>query len=469
MVKIIVLNEQDVTPRPDLLGQWLDETSYKYLIEEDTDVYLPPSCGSSLEFDSSCSRECSKCDQGLNEQNVIFKFRKNFFTQEEVDAAYKGLREAAIKTDNRGIAAGATTGTCGGREWVTDVQLSLLEFFAYENTANVFGEYTPRESVERLIEYHKNNKHELFRSLVWLTSKVVETGFDFDKFIDHICTLSIDEARVAAIDVLENMIRNTTYCNLVYSGVAGWYSRYTRIPYGRATTYTRDNPEKFALAYPFFKSLSKGFQELLPTRFAYQMNFVDKIDQQFRIPETPFTTVTVNRNFRTAGHVDPANLPDGMANLCVLSNNDKYKGCYLVFPEIGYAVNVRPRDLLLVQNQCGLHGNTPLIVEDEGAERVSLIAYAHESMGELGSYEYESTRKEFIDSRRLNPNHPLQRLRWNGISPGLFCDKPSEDPLPAKEWYEYLKTKGSIGDEWLDKHHPWLKSYYEAKGIEDFF
>lgn len=470
MTKIIVLKPEDVTPRPELIGQWLDESHYHTLIEEDCDLYLPPECASDFDVEETCTNKmnCSGCHKGLTEKNIVFKFRKNFFTEEEAKSAYEGLREAAVETQNRGIAGGPRTGTCAGREWVTDEQFELLEFFAYNNTTSVFDDYSIKDEVQNIRNKFKNLKSDDSRGVVWLAEKIKENKFVFNEFIDSLCDLDITQSKEKAKDVLDNYISKTTYANVVNSGIAGWYDRYPRINWGRPTTYTRDNREKFEKSYPFLQSLAKGFEELLPWRFSNQTKAANSIDQKFRVPGTPFTTITVNKNFKTAAHVDPANMENGFANLCVMSNNDKFSGGYLVLPDIGYAVNIRPRDLLLIRNNSGVHGNTDIILDDPSAERLSIIAFFHEGMLKLGTYEYENTRREFIESRRLNKKHPEQRDRWNGISPGCFCDNQKDDPSLAREWYDWLKSQPE-GDKWLSKYHPWLKSFYENNGIEDFF
>ena len=472
MTRIIVLEPKEVISRPDLVGQWLDDSHYHTLIEEDCDIYLPPDC-SDFTAEENCDKNmsCGTCTKGLNEKNIVFKFRKNFFSQEEADSAYAGLRDAAIESQNRGIAGGPRTVSCGNREWVTDEQFDTLDHFIKNNIVDIFGERDPKKEILKIRQKYKTLKSDDSRGVVWLSEKVKYNNFIFDDFIDSLCNDSIEEAKIKAQYVLDNYISNTTYANVVNSGIAGWYSRYPRIPYGRSTAYTRDNKEEFSLSYPFLKSLSKGFESLLPWRFSNQMAIAGKIDSRFRIPETPFTTITINRNFRTAAHHDAKNMELGMANLCVMSNNDKFSGGYLVLPEIGYAVNIRPRDLLLVLNTVGLHGNTPIVLEDPNAERLSIIAFTHESMSELGSFEYESTRKDFVEFRRLNLEHPEQRNRWNGISPGMWADteEKNQDYSNAREWYDYLKSKGKDGDTWLDTRHPWLKKAFETNGIEDFF
>jgi hypothetical protein len=460
MVKVIVLKPEDVTSRPDLVGKWLDERHYKILVEEDMDLYLPPDCAD-FTAEENCDNDmsCGTCTKGLNEKNIVFKFRKNFFSKEEAEAAYAGLKDAAVESQNRGMAGGPRAGTCSGREWVTDEQFDILEFFTKSNIRDIFGEYNPKREIDNIREKYKQFKSDESRGVVWLTEKIRNNNFIFNEFVESLFDDSIEVAKEKAQDILDHYISKTTYANVVNSGIAGWYDRYPRIPFGRPTTYTRDNPEKFAKSYPYLQSLAKGFKDLLPWRYNNQKTAAESIDQKFVVPETPFTTVTVNRNFRTAGHYDPANMPDGFANICVMSNNDNFDGCYLVFPEIGYAVNIRPTDLLFVNNQAGLHGNTELILKDPEAERVSMIAFFHEGMLELGSYEYEDTRREFVDSRRLNKDHPEQRNRWNGISPGLWT---------SDEWIDYLLNKPE-GTDWLIKYHPDLYDRRFGNSIESFF
>ena len=118
------------------------------------------------------------------------------------------------------------------------------------------------------------------------------------------------------------------------------------------------------------------------------------------------------------------------------------------------AVNVRPGDLLLINNHEVMHGNTPIELLDEQAERVSLVCYFREKMLELGSYEYEDCRYNFVESRRLNKEHPLWKPLWNGVSEGMW---------ESQEWYDYCEQK--LGHEELIKYHP----ESNASSLEEFF
>ena len=405
-----------------LLATFVDHSHYDPLVEYDCDFYAP-----SID--------------GINsEKNILFKFRKNWFTKEQQDLAYKGLREAAVETQNRGVAAGPKGTKLGGRDWVTEYQEEMLEALSkYETTLD--GSNPITTITEKYKGKDKTSAGN--RGSVWLKNKVTDEGFIFEEWLNEIKSLSRDEIVKEAIRVKSKLTSTTSYAQAVWSGIAGYFDRYPRIPYGRATAFTEKNPEKFAMGFPFLQKLSDGFKQLLPERFAKQKEACDKMDPKFIIPGTVFTTATVNKTFRTAAHRDAGDLNEGFSNLTVVSNNGKYKGGYLVLPEYKVAVNIRPGDLLLINNHEGIHGNTEMTVEDPEAERISFVCYFREKMLELGSWNYELTRKNYVEERRRNKSHPLQRELWNGVSENMWKEQ---------EWYEYLTSK--LGKDTLHKYHP---------------
>ena len=437
MVKVIVAEQKHNCEH--LLGKFVDESHYDHLIEEDCDVYMPPQFG----------------EDPISEKRIVLKFRKNYFSKEQQDAAYTGLREAAIRTENRGLASGIKDGivaTSEGREWVTNYQQEMMDALMKNRNSSLDEEdiiETIRAKYPREVDKKmaggggKNN--------VWVISRF-RGKFDFEAWLDSIKPMNRQDRAKETEEVMK-MVSTTTYGTAVNSGIAGWFDRYPRIPYGRATSYTRDNFEKFQMAYPFLQTLAKGFKDLLPWRYANQMEAAEKVDPRFLVPGTPFTTVTVNKTFRTAAHYDAGDLNEGLSNLLVLSNDGNFTGGYLIAPEYRVAVNVRPGDLLLINNHEVMHGNTPIVCA-EGSERVSLVVYFREKMLELGSYEYEDCRYNFVESRRLNKEHPLWKHLWNGVSESMW---------DSQEWYDYLEEK--LGRDQLLKYHPEAN----ASSLEGFF
>jgi hypothetical protein len=452
MVKVIVADRK--LDCEHLLGTFLDESHYDILVEEDCDVYAPPGCD--IGTQANCDKECNSCEKGMDESKIIFKFRKNFFNKQEQDQAYIGLREAATETQNRGLAAGPRKESLGNREWVTEYESDILDYFL-DPKASLDG-----DPIELIKEKHKNKTDKpSTRNNVWGIQAVKRDNFVFADWVEKTRHLDQTEMIKEARRVEKAYVCATTYANGVMSGIAGWYDRYPRIPYGRATSYTAREPEKFAMAYPFLQSLARGFKELLPWRYNNQMAAAKKLDEAFLVPGTPFTTITVNKTFRTAAHRDAGDLDNGLSNLLVLSNNGNFTGGYLIAPEYRVAVNVRPGDLLLINNHEVIHGNTEIVLGDENAERVSLVVYFREKMLELGSKQYEECRYDFVESRRTNKEHPGQfyedgsmRHLWNGVSPGMW---------ESQEWYDYCEQK--LGREELLKYHP----ESQKNSLEEFF
>ena len=95
-----------------------------------------------------------------------------------------------------------------------------------------------------------------------------------------------------------------------------------------------------------------------------------------------------------------------------------------------------------------------MVLDDESAERISFVCYFREKMLELGSWDYERAREDYVNHRRLNKEHPLQRPLWNGISPGMWDEK---------EWYDFLESK--LGNDTVVKYHPDSQS----SSLESFF
>ena len=443
-----------------LIGKYVDDSSYDILVDSDADFYLPPKCD--MTQAATCDNVCINC---MSEDDVAFKFRKGVFTEAEQQGAIDGLWDAAVESNNRGMAAGPRVEQSGKRDWVTPFQQDILEFYMGGQPADLWGD----DPIQKIIKDHETAKYET-RGGVWLRTKVEkEFGTYTDFFpiaMQRLAEMEVSEATTYAKHIRSTMVSDTSYASPIWSGIAGFYGRYPRIPYGRATAYVEQNREKFEKSYPFARKLEAEFKRLMPVRWGRQNEFAERLDNKFLIGEdTTFTTITVNtttkdRNARMACHRDAGSLNPGFSNLTVVTKEGKdWKGGYLVAPEVRAAINVRPGDLLLIDNMRVIHGNTPIEAPDSGEDnmlRMSLVYYFREDMDELGSYEYEKTRRQFVDDRRLNKEHPLWREYWNGVSPNMWHEQ---------EWFDYLTFK--MGRDILEQYHP--KAVEEKSSLESFF
>lgn len=403
-------------PNESLLGTFLDESHYDILIDEDCDVYKP--------LEHTVDAEGNVIANG--EHNLLLKFRKGVFSKELVAQAYEGLREAAGESQNRGIAAGPRTEKSTGRDWVTALQERLLDILS--GSMNTVTSDDP--ITEAYEKYTKNPEEVGSRGRVWLTLKRPK-DFNFDNWVSDTSMLTYEE-RTKQVEIVNDWISDTSYANPVFSGIAGSYEKYPRIPYCRLTAFTANNSKKFEKAIPFIEVISQKFQELVPGRFEVQKEAISRVDQEFKVGNSVYSTITVNKNYRTAAHRDAGDFKEGFGNLTTLSNGPDWDGCYLVFPEYRAAVDVRPGDLLLAELH-SIHGNTEISSPNDDHERISVVCYMREKIVECGSKLYEDTRYNFIESRRKNKEHPLWYDRWNGVSAGW--DK-------SEEWYKYLVDNG---------------------------
>ena len=137
------------------------------------------------------------------------------------------------------------------------------------------------------------------------------------------------------------------------------------------------------------------------------------------------------------------------SNRTTSTSKDGWRGGEFVLPEYRAAIKFEPGDLLLVANHTGIHGNAPLD-ESFDNDRLSIVAYFRENMLELKSVEYENLRRQYIEERKNNQNHPHWRHMWNGIDAGMW---------DANEWIEYMNTH--------NMDNPYVES--KLSSLEDFF
>lgn len=159
---------------------------------------------------------------------------------------------------------------------------------------------------------------------------------------------------------LDGSTTNTTVNNRVETGAAGYMDANAMVRYCRMTALTAEYFNDFKRSYPFVKHVSNLYKELCPEYYARQLNIVKGSNKNYIIPETVFSTVTVNRNFQTAVHKDSGDYPHGFGNLIVYREGENWSGSYFCLPQYRVAVDMRNTDLLFVDVH-KWHGNTPFI------------------------------------------------------------------------------------------------------------
>jgi hypothetical protein len=133
--------------------------------------------------------------------------------------------------------------------------------------------------------------------------------------------------------------------NNVYSSVLGYFEEtpFMKLPC-RLTTYTQTYFNYYRKGLPFIVAIDKQFKKLIPDRHKKQYERAKK-KSFYQIEDTAFSSLTINRNFRTALHQDAGDYKEGYGNLSVVERG-KYHGGYTLFPQYGVGVDLRTGDFI---------------------------------------------------------------------------------------------------------------------------
>jgi hypothetical protein len=133
--------------------------------------------------------------------------------------------------------------------------------------------------------------------------------------------------------------------NNVFSSVLGYFEEtpFMKLPC-RLTSYTQKYFEQYKAGIPYIEEIDKLFKKLTPDRYKAQYKQAHS-NPAFQIADTAFSSVTMNRNFRTGLHMDAGDLRAGYGNLSVIERG-KYHGGYTLFPRYKVGFNLRTGDFL---------------------------------------------------------------------------------------------------------------------------
>lgn len=333
-------------------GQWFDESHINYpIVNSNTDVY--------------------RLDDEGN-KHLLLKFRKNVIPDELIKIGWDSYKDLAKASRGRGASAGPI-----------DVN------------SQYWGKRKLVDTKKWSTGYLNPKGLELHDSLSTL---------DESELIEKCAELNIkreDEMKkedlVLALIKKQGGISKMKVNNQVASNPIGFYEsgkNFADLPC-RLTHFTRTNFEKYNDGLPFIQHIDKLFQKLIPEAHNKQLTRADT-KPHLKIPKTAFSTVTINRNFRTAMHRDAGDFKDGFGNLTVIERG-KYHGGYTIFPQYGVAIDLRNNDFVAMDVH-QWHCNTPMYETEEDKAFNDTLDYAFKDnpeVGTVGIYE-KYTRISFV-------------------------------------------------------------------------
>ena len=177
----------------------------------------------------------------------------------------------------------------------------------------------------------------------------------------------------------------------ISSAIIGYYGRSGRFPFCRQSAFTQNEPERWAKVMPLVEEVSEHFRQTLPARWQVQSDFADSVSQDFRIPNTVFSTLTINNNVSGTVHKDAGDFKDGFGVIGCFRRGS-YLGGHLCFPQYKVFVDFHDRDLIYF-NPHEWHGVNP-IIEDDGdiGERITMVYYFRKNLCDCGTVPEELAR-----------------------------------------------------------------------------
>lgn len=184
--------------------------------------------------------------------------------------------------------------------------------------------------------------------------------------------------------------------NNVFSSVLGYFEQtpFMGLPC-RLTSYTQKYFQQYKHGIPFIQAIDAVFKRLIPDKHAKQLA-ATKEKPAYQVADTAFSSITINRNFRTALHMDDGDFREGFGNLSVIERG-QYSGGATVFPRYGVGFNVRTGDFLAMDVH-EWHCNTEMYESEADKKFNKALPKIHHDSIETGTMGGEKpfTRISFV-------------------------------------------------------------------------
>ena len=352
-----ILTDEEISSRE---GTWFSEDELTHpIIRSNVDVYY------------------------LNEQGkevLLLKYRKNQISDELCDLGWNSYKDLAKPSRGRGASAGPID--------------SEGQYFSKRSLV-----HTSKWSTGYLKPDGKKLKEELDELLL-----------DDIKLRAQECDISYAEETkdelIYKIIKHKGLVSSMKINNQVASNPIGFYEEsknFAKLPC-RLTHFTRVNYDKYQEGLPFIQRIDHCFKKLIPEAHNKQLCKANE-KPHLTIPKTCFSTITINRNFRTALHRDAGDYKEGFGNLTVIERG-KYHGGYTCFPQFGIGVDVRRGDFLAMDVH-EWHTNTPIYETEQDKEFNESLEPAFKDnpeVGTVGIYQ-KYTRLTFVCYLREKITH----------------------------------------------------------------
>lgn len=245
--------------------------------------------------------------------------------------------------------------------------------------------------------------------------------------------------------------------NPVHSNLVGYYEKplvnfkktIKTQPKCRQTQFTARHKEIYSKIIPYMERISGEMADSLPHHYGKQNQFIQK--HRERIGNSCYSTITINKNFRTAIHIDKGDFKDGIGTITTAGD---FEGGEFCLVDYKVAINLKPNDLLFV-NVHKHHGNLPF----EGT-RYSMVSYVRENIKKCGlKYDYRVVIPSYSRSTILKQK-TLTMLERGGVPKNRIDIWIVKEQLNDYLQYENDGYRVMEGVKGISKQREFIANYY---------
>jgi hypothetical protein len=142
----------------------------------------------------------------------------------------------------------------------------------------------------------------------------------------------------------------------------------------RLSKLATEQPKVHQKLLEYAKVINDIYKDNNEKRYNRHQELIKRVNDNYVIPDTLFTSGIVNRNNPLKYHYDSGNFSKVSSAMIGFKHN--IEGGHLVLPEYGVKLMIQDRSISMFDGQEVLHGVTPIIKKSNDALRFTIVFYS---------------------------------------------------------------------------------------------
>lgn len=170
-----------------------------------------------------------------------------------------------------------------------------------------------------------------------------------------------------------------------------------------ATSMAWNNQAEHHVVTQFAANLSEIYAMYFPETYAHHKKQMERIKEEWVIPNSIFTSGIINKNNTLQYHHDTGNFKGVLSNMVAFK--DGVAGGRLVLPEYNIKLEIGDNTITIFDGQSIIHGVTPIKMHKPNAYRYTIVYYSLEQM-----WKCDTIKEEVLRIRKLKSQREKKRI-----------------------------------------------------------